>query len=224
MISQLNGAEVRNEAPVLWFTGLSGSGKTTTAARVAADLRKAGHAVEMLDGDELRETICRGLGFSREDRMENIKRIAYVANLLARNGVIVLVTAISPYREMRSYLRSELPGYVEVYVNCPLEECERRDVKGLYAKARRGEIGHFTGISDPYDIPERPHITVRTDVISLAENCHLITEWLYQSGKMNNLHAIVPEVSKASKVSEAPETSEGSTPAATPAFWLGEHI
>jgi len=148
------------QGAVLWFTGLSGSGKTTTAKRVAALLQENGRRVEMLDGDELRETICKGLGFGRQDRMENIKRIAYVSKLLSRNGVTVLVSAITPYREMRDFLRSELPGYVEIYVDCPLSECEKRDVKGLYARARRGEIASFTGISDPYEVPAQPDIVI----------------------------------------------------------------
>lgn len=167
-------AKRRREAPVLWFTGLSGSGKTTTARRLAELLRGRGGPVELLDGDELRETICKGLGFSREDRLENIKRIAYVSRLLSRNGVTVLVSAITPYREMRDYLRRHVPGFVEIYVDCPLQECERRDVKGLYAKARRGELKQFTGISDPYEVPDHPDIAIRTDRTSVEDNCRTI--------------------------------------------------
>lgn len=125
----------------------------------------------MLDGDELRETICKGLGFSKEDRMENIKRIVYVSKLLSRNGIIVLVSAISPYREMRQFAKDELPGFVEIYVKCPLQECERRDVKGLYAKARLNEIKNFTGISDPYEEPIAPDITIDTSISTIEENC-----------------------------------------------------
>lgn len=163
---------------VLWFTGLSGAGKTTTAEEVARVLREAGRRVELLDGDELRRTICKGLGFSREDRLENIRRIVFVAKLLARHGVIVLVSAITPYREMREYARSEIPRYAEIYVRCPLEECERRDVKGLYAKARRNEIASFTGVSDPYEEPERPELTIDTHTSSLSENRSTIISWL----------------------------------------------
>lgn len=166
------------QGPVLWFTGLSGSGKTTTARHVETILREQGYAVELLDGDELRATICKGLGFSREDRLENIKRIAYIAKLLSRNGVIVLVSAITPYEEMRDYARREVPGYVEIYVKCPLETCEHRDVKGLYAKARRGELLRFTGISDPYEEPLQPDITLCTASSSVEHNCKDVVDWV----------------------------------------------
>lgn len=164
--------------PVLWFTGLSCSGKTTTAKQVAATLHAQGYLVEMLDGDELRETLCKGLGFSKAERMENIKRIAYVAKLLSRNGIIVVVSAITPYQEMRDNVRSNVPGFVEIYVDCPLELCERRDVKGLYAKARRGELAHFTGISDPYEPPLHPEIIINTAASTLEQNCNTVLSWL----------------------------------------------
>jgi adenylylsulfate kinase len=171
-----------HQGAVLWFTGLSGAGKTTTARELAKQLKQIGCRVEMLDGDELRETICKGLGFTREDRMENIRRIAYLGKLLSKHGVIVLVSAITPYREMREHARREIENYVEIYVECPLEECERRDVKGLYAKARRQEIQRFTGISDPYETPVQPEITINTATHSLEENISTITAWLTQSG------------------------------------------
>jgi adenylylsulfate kinase len=164
--------------PVLWFTGLSCSGKTTTAKQVAATLHAQGYLVEMLDGDELRETLCKGLGFSKAERMENIKRIAYVAKLLSRNGIIVVVSAITPYQEMRDNVRNNVPGFVEIYVDCPLELCERRDVKGLYAKARRGELAHFTGISDPYEPPLHPEIIINTAASTLEQNCNTVLSWL----------------------------------------------
>jgi len=164
------------ESPVLWFTGLSGSGKTTTARCVEAMLRERGLLVELLDGDELRETICRGLGFSREDRIENIRRIAYVSGLLSRNGITVLVSAITPYREMREYVRAHVPGYTEIYVKCALDECEKRDVKGLYAKARRGEIAGFTGVSDPYEEPTAPDMVIDTQTGSLQRNAAAIVD------------------------------------------------
>lgn len=163
---------------VLWFTGLSGAGKTTTAAYVRDRLLEEGRRVELLDGDELRRTITKGLGFTREDRLENVKRIVYIAGLLAGHGVDVLVAAITPYTEMRDYARAKLPGYVEIFVKCPLEECERRDVKGLYAKARRGELTHFTGIDDPYETPTRPDITICTASASPADNYAAIAGWL----------------------------------------------
>ena len=158
------------QGAVLWFTGLSGAGKTTTAEYVRDELVKCGRAVELLDGDALRKTISSGLGFSREDRLENDKRIVYVAGLLSKHGVDVLVSAISPYAEMREHARRELPGYIEIYIQCSLQECERRDVKGLYAKARRGEIPSFTGISDVYEEPRNPDIAVDSSRTSLEDN------------------------------------------------------
>jgi adenylylsulfate kinase len=163
---------------VLWFTGLSGAGKTTTARTLLEALRATEARVELLDGDELRNVISRGLGFSREDRMENIRRIIYISKLLARNGITVLVSAITPYREMRELARSELPGYVEIYVDCPLDECERRDVKGLYAKARNAEISHFTGINDPYEAPEQPDIVIRTKSADVSSNVSMILDYI----------------------------------------------
>ncbi|MDF2722215.1 MAG: adenylylsulfate kinase [Paenibacillus sp.] len=169
---------------VLWFTGLSGSGKSTTAAELVKQWKTAGIQVEMLDGDELRETVCKGLGFSREDRLENIRRITYVAKLLSRNGVNVVVSAITPYREMRQYAREQLPGFVEIFVDCSLAECERRDVKGLYAKARRNEIAAFTGISDPYERPENPEIVIDTVQTIVEDNAKAITSWLVAKGRI----------------------------------------
>lgn len=170
---------------VLWFTGLSGSGKSTTAKKLADQLTAKGKKVELLDGDELREAICKGLGFSREDRFENIRRITYISKLLYRNGVIVIVSAITPYTEMRKYAKSQITRFVEIYVNCPLEECERRDVKGLYAKARRNEIANFTGISDPYEHPQNPDITIHTAKSTPDENTDMILTWLVQHAHLS---------------------------------------
>jgi len=170
---------------VLWFTGLSGSGKTTTANHVAELLIAANQRVEILDGDVLRNTICKDLGFSKEDRFENIKRMVYIANLLHKHGVIVIVSAITPYREMRQYARQQIAGFVEVFVDCPLQECEKRDVKGLYAKARNNVIQHFTGISDPYEQPEKPDITIDTVDNTVLQNGDIIVEWLSKSGFLN---------------------------------------
>jgi len=148
----------------VWFTGLSGAGKTTISKLVEQHLRAAAYPVESLDGDIVRQNLTKGLGFSKEDRDENIRRIGFVAHLLSRNGVIVLVSAISPYREVRDAVRERIGDFIEVYVNAPLKVCEQRDVKGLYAKARRGEIRGFTGIDDPYEAPLKPEVECRTDV------------------------------------------------------------
>ncbi|WP_064745765.1 adenylyl-sulfate kinase [Paenibacillus sp. UNC451MF] len=166
---------------VLWFTGLSGSGKTTTAMQVYARLKEAGRPVELLDGDAIRAAIGNGLGFSRKDRIENIQRMAYIANLLSRHDIIVLVSAITPYREMRDYLREHVNGYVEVYVSCSLELCEARDVKGLYAKARRQEIQHFTGISDAYEEPDEADLIIDTEKQSVESNTEQIMDWLLRN-------------------------------------------
>jgi adenylylsulfate kinase len=147
---------------VLWFTGLSGSGKSTVSRLVAERLRAQGAKVELLDGDEVRLRLSKGLGFSKEDRDENIRRIGYLCELLSRNGVIAIAAAISPYRELRDELRARIPDFVEVYVECPLEVLAARDVKGLYRKALAGEIKQFTGVSDPYEPPLHPEVTIRS--------------------------------------------------------------
>ena len=163
----------------LWFTGLSGSGKTTITTHLVKELRNRGVPLEVLDGDIVRENLSKGLGFSKEDRDTNIRRIAFVANLLSRNGVPVITAAISPYREIRNEARELMDGrFVEVYAKAPLEVCEERDVKGLYAKARSGEIKEFTGISDPYEPPENPEILVETDKQSPEESAKQILDFL----------------------------------------------
>jgi len=163
----------------LWFTGLSGSGKTTITTHLVKELRKRGVPLEVLDGDIVRENLSKGLGFSKEDRDTNIRRIAFVANLLSRNGVPVITAAISPYREIRNEARELMDGrFVEVYAKAPLEVCEERDVKGLYAKARSGEIKEFTGISDPYEPPENPEIIVETDKLSPEASATQILAYL----------------------------------------------
>ena len=148
---------------VLWFTGLSGAGKSTLSQRLVALFKEKNYKVEVLDGDEVRTNLSKGLGFSKEDRDTNIRRIGFVAHLLARNGVAVITAAISPYRAVRDEVRSQIGDFVEVYVRCSLEELTRRDVKGLYAKALRGEIANFTGVSDPYEEPLDPEVVVDTD-------------------------------------------------------------
>jgi adenylyl-sulfate kinase len=144
----------------LWFTGLSGAGKSTIANLVAAELRTRGHQVEILDGDEVRTNLSKGLGFSKEDRDTNIRRIGYVCNLLARNGVIAISAAISPYREIRDEIRGNHQRFFEVYMKCSIEKLSERDVKGLYKKALAGEIKNFTGVSDPYEEPLKPELVL----------------------------------------------------------------
>ncbi|MBN3944996.1 MAG: adenylyl-sulfate kinase [Nostoc sp. NMS7] len=151
------------EGCTVWFTGLSGSGKTTISRALEKELRLRGHKVEVLDGDLIRKNLTKDLGFSKEDRDANIRRIGFVAQLLTRNGVIVLVAAISPYRKVREEVRQLIGNFIEVYVNAPLSVCEQRDMKGLYQKARDGKIKHFTGIDDPYEPPLCCEIECRTD-------------------------------------------------------------
>jgi adenylylsulfate kinase len=154
----------------VWFTGLSGAGKSTITEALAEKLKSEGHNLEILDGDIVRTNLTKGLGFSREDRDENIRRIGFVAHLLTRNGVIVLVSAISPYREMREEVRDRIGDFIEVHVSAPLEVCEGRDVKGLYKRARAGEIKGFTGIDDPYEAPLNPDINCQTHQETLEES------------------------------------------------------
>ena len=154
----------------VWFTGFSGAGKSTIANAVAKELSTHGYNYEILDGDEIRENLTKGLGFSKEDRDKNIRRIGFVAKLLARNGVIVIVPVISPYREIRDEIRGQIDNFIEVFANAPIEECEKRDVKGLYKKVRAGEIKQFTGISDPYEPPLNPEVECRTDLEELDES------------------------------------------------------
>src|SRR5271154_2542099 len=149
-----------SEGFTLWFTGLSGAGKSTLANLVADELRNRGHRVEILDGDEVRTNLSKGLGFSKEDRDTNIRRIGYVCRLLARNGVIAISAAISPYREIRDEVRHGHDRFFEVFVRCALDKLVERDVKGLYKKALTGEIKSFTGVSDPYEEPLRPELVL----------------------------------------------------------------
>lgn len=175
---------------VVWLTGLSGAGKSTIATGLAAELQGRGYPVEVLDGDEVRQHLSKGLGFSRADRTTNVERIAYVAKLLAKHGVVVITAAISPYREARARARQEIGEFVEVYVNCPLEVCAARDVKGLYKKAMAGEIPAFTGVSDPYEEPEQPEITVFTDRETPAES---VTRIVRQLEEMQYVRGAVVE-------------------------------
>jgi adenylylsulfate kinase len=166
------------QGSVIWLTGLSAAGKTSIAGQLSDRMRAAGRKVEMLDGDIVRRRLSRDLGFSKEDRDENIRRIAFVAELLSKNGIDVIVAAISPYRAVRDEVRGLIPGFVEVYVNAPVEVCEQRDNKGLYRKARAGMLHGFTGIDDPYEPPLQPEVECRTDRESLEESVQRILGWL----------------------------------------------
>ena len=170
----------RERGCVIWFTGLSGSGKTTIAQLVEEKLLDAGVPVEILDGDVVRENLSKGLGFSKEDRDTNIRRIAFVAHLLQRNGTFVITAAISPYRSIRDEARAMIKDFVEVFADAPLEVCESRDVKGLYAKARAGEIKGFTGIDDPYEAPENAEVVCATANESVEESAQKVIDKLIE--------------------------------------------
>lgn len=166
----------------IWFTGLSGAGKTTLSQPLAQILAERGHKVEVLDGDVVRTNLSKGLGFSKEDRDTNILRIAFVAQLLSRNGVAVITAAISPYRAAREQARQQIGNFIEVYVKCSLDELARRDVKGLYAKALNGEISNFTGVSDPYEAPVSPEVEVDTAIETIQESLEKIVTRLEELG------------------------------------------
>lgn len=180
-----------NKGFTLWLTGLSGAGKTTLAERLVPELRARGVRLEVLDGDEVRTNLSKGLGFSKEDRDTNIRRIGYVSRLLARNGVGVVTAAISPYRDVRDEVRRSIEAdgaeFVEVFVKCPIEVLAERDVKGLYKKALAGEIKEFTGVSDPYEEPLKPEITIKTDFESVETSAGRIIREL-------ELRGLIPEV------------------------------
>lgn len=177
----------------LWFTGMSGSGKTTLARAVERILRDRGLKVEVLDGDVVRTNLSKGLGFSKEDRDTNIKRIGFVCKLLTRNGVVAVGSAISPYREVRDYIRRDIGSFVEVYCRCPLDVLVQRDVKGLYKKALDGEIDNFTGISDPYEEPLNPEVVADTD----------------KETPERSVARIVRKLEELAYIPEAPQEEEG---------------
>lgn len=166
----------------LWFTGMSGAGKSTISERVYARLKESGAKVELLDGDVVRTHLSKGLGFSKEDRDTNIRRIGFVCELLSRNGVIALVAAISPYRAVREEVRSRIDNFVEVYVHCPIEVLADRDVKGLYKKALAGEIPSFTGVSDPYEPPANPEVTVDSSREAVDDSVEKVWNTLRERG------------------------------------------
>jgi adenylylsulfate kinase len=173
----VNGAE-NQRGFTLWFTGLSGAGKTTVAEIVEHEIKERGLRVEVLDGDIVRTNLSKGLSFSRDDRNINVLRIGFVANLLTRNGVAVIVSAISPYKEARDQVRRRIIDFVEVFVDVPLEVAAERDVKGLYKKAFAGEIDHFTGVSDPYEPPVAPDLVLKTDEETPEESARKVIEKL----------------------------------------------
>jgi adenylyl-sulfate kinase len=177
---------VTNTGFTIWFTGLSGSGKSTLSEVIEQRLKAHGRNVEVLDGDIVRTHLSKGLGFSREDRDTNIKRIGFVCALLTRNGVVCISAAIAPYREARDWARREIGNFVEVYVKCPLEVCRERDVKGLYKLVDEGKIKNFTGVDDPYEEPVHPELIVETDKETVEESVTRIFARLAELGYLES--------------------------------------
>ncbi len=170
---------------VVWFTGLPGSGKTTIAKVVEKELKKRGRRVELLDGDEVRSWLSPNEGFSREDRERHLRRVAHVCQLLARNGVVVLASFVSPYRSSREYARKTVEKFVEVYVKCSLETCMRRDPKGLYRKAIEGKVANMTGVQDPYEEPSTSEVFVDTDSLTAEESARVVLKGLATLGYLS---------------------------------------
>lgn len=189
MIIGAEGAKL-DQGYAVWFTGLPGAGKSTLAESLADLLRRQGLRVEVLDGDLIREGLSKDLGFSKEDRDTNVRRIGFVCELLTRNGVVAIVAVVSPYREVREEVRAMTGNFVEVFVKCPIEVLVKRDVKGMYQKALMGEIQNFTGISDPYEEPLNPEVTVETDketvAVSLVKVVAKLEELGYNLGRQEN--------------------------------------
>lgn len=173
---------MRNKGFTVWFTGLPSSGKTTLACLLEKKIQDLGFNVEHLDGDEVRQKLTKDLGFSKADRNENIRRIAYVAKLVTRVGAVAITSAISPYQALREYARNEIGNFVEIHVHCPIEVCIKRDVKGLYKKALSGELTQFTGVSDPYEAPLTPEVVVNTSQQTQEECINVIIEKLQELG------------------------------------------
>nr|WP_274532217.1 adenylyl-sulfate kinase [Ktedonobacter racemifer] len=173
-------SSMANTGFTIWFTGLSGAGKSTLSDALEKRLRQHGRNVEILDGDIVRTHLSKGLGFSREDRDTNIKRIAFVCGLLTRNGVVCISAAISPYREAREWARQEIGNFVEIYVKCPIEVCRDRDVKGLYKLVDEGKIKNFTGVDDPYEEPEHPELIIETNTETIEESMQRILHKLVE--------------------------------------------
>jgi len=187
-----------NTGFTIWFTGLSGAGKSTLSEAIEQRLKARGRKVEVLDGDIVRTHLSKGLGFSREDRDINIKRIAFVCSMLTRNGVVCISAAISPYREAREWARKEISNFVEIYVKCPLEVCRERDVKGLYKLVDEGKIKNFTGVDDPYEEPEHPELVIHTDKETVEESIQRIFAKLEQLGYLE-----IPPANAASHLATA---------------------
>lgn len=173
---------VNNKGVTVWLTGLSGAGKSTIARHIEKELKARNRQVEVLDGDLIRTWLSQGLGFSKKDRDINVRRVGFVANLLSRNGVIVIAATISPYQDIRDEIRAINKNFIEVYVNAPLEICEARDVKGLYAKARAGEIKGFTGIDDPYEVPMNPEVICESGKETVEESAGKVIRALEELG------------------------------------------
>ena len=192
----------------IWFTGLSGSGKTTISQYVGQHLIDRGYKVEYLDGDLIRQTLTKGLGFSKADRDENIRRIGFVANLLTRNDVIVLVAVISPYRSIRQEVRSQIGAFVEIYVDAPVAVCQQRDVKGLYKQALAGKIANFTGVNDPYEPPLAPEVICHTDRESIEESVNKVLQGIATYGFITkNPKAFALEINTCQNEHTMPEES-----------------
>ena len=178
--------KLANTGFTIWFTGLSGAGKSTLSEVIEQRLKERGRSVEILDGDVVRTHLSKGLGFSREDRDTNIKRIGFVCGLLTRNGVICISAAIAPYAEAREWARKEIGNFVEVYVKCPLEVCRQRDVKGLYKLVDEGKIKNFTGVDDPYEEPQHPELIIETDKETVDESVTRIFAKLVELGYLED--------------------------------------
>jgi len=167
-----------NKGLVVWFTGLPCSGKTTLSRKLEEYFKEKKLPIQRLDGDVVRKTICKDLGFSKEDRDKNIERIAYISQMLAGNGVNVIAAFVSPYQKMREFVRRICPNFIEVYVKCDIEECKRRDTKGMYANVERGKLKNFTGIDDPYEEPKKPDIVLETDKCSTEKNLNRLIKYI----------------------------------------------
>lgn len=191
-----------NKGFTLWFTGLPCSGKSTLAQLVAKELQRRGRGVEVLDGDVVRTHLTKGLGFSKEDRDENIRRIGFVCHLLSKHGAVAIAAAISPYRAIRDEVRSTIENFIEVYVNTPLEVCIQRDVKGMYKKAMAGEMKGFTGVDDPYEAPLNPELTIETDKEAPEVSAARILRVLEQRGLVAVDHAPAYTPEEAEKIRE----------------------